>query len=193
MSATVAREGGRVQLEQSDMCLALNKAKMAEGRSLHAGIVETQFVIKKPRTKVREVKMPGVQFRWHKQVKASIARHLAMLGQNHTAGCHPCQNGTAKNLQTRCRCNGIGAPPPDRLSQPTPELTPPHPEMPPALTWNDSGAQFSQIVNLPAKYAYSHTSRPFAEFFTLDASAQDSQHDTDFDLHMLTDNGTSTG
>jgi len=30
-------------------------------------------------------------------------------------------------------------------------------------------------------------------FFTLDASAQDSQHNTDFDPDMLTDEGTSTG
>jgi len=50
-----------------------------------------------------------------------------------------------------------------------------------------------QIVNLPAGYAYSHTSPPCAEFVTLDASAQDSQHDTDFDPDMLTDEGTSTG
>jgi len=30
MSATMARQGGRVQLEQSDMHLALNMAKMAK-------------------------------------------------------------------------------------------------------------------------------------------------------------------
>jgi hypothetical protein len=35
MSASMARQGGRVQLEQSDMRLALNMAKMAkEGISL---------------------------------------------------------------------------------------------------------------------------------------------------------------
>jgi hypothetical protein len=31
MSATMAKQGGRVQLEQSDMRLALNIAKMANG------------------------------------------------------------------------------------------------------------------------------------------------------------------
>jgi len=31
MSATVVGQGGWVQLEQSDMCLALNMAKMAKG------------------------------------------------------------------------------------------------------------------------------------------------------------------
>jgi len=54
-------------------------------------------------------------------------------------------------------------------------------------------AQHSQIDNLLSKYAYSHSSVPFAELFTLDASAQDSQHDTDDDPDMVTDKGTSTG
>jgi hypothetical protein len=40
---------------------------------------------------------------------------------------------------------------------------------------------------------YSHTSLPCAESFTLDAAAQESKHDTDFDPDMLPDEGTSTG
>jgi len=67
------------------------------------------------------------------------------------------------------------------------------PEIAPDPPGNDSGAQHSQIVNLLAGYTYWHTSLPSAEFFTLDASAQDSQHDTDCDPEMLTDEGTSTG
>jgi len=116
-----------------------------------------------------------------------------MLRQNQTAGCLPCQNGTAKNPQTRWKHKRTGAPPPDRRRPPTPEPTPPLPETPPAPTGNSSGAQRAQIVNLPTGYAYSHTSLQSAEFFTLDASAQDSQHDTDFDPDMLPDEGTSTG
>jgi hypothetical protein len=46
---------------------------------------------------------------------------------------------------------------------------------------------------LPADYTYSHTSLPCAESFTLDASAQESEHDTDIDPDMLPDEGTSTG
>jgi len=65
--------------------------------------------------------------------------------------------------------------------------------MPPAPTSNKSRAQSSQINNLPAGYVYSHTLVPCAEFFTFNAYAQDSQHDTDFDPDMLTDEGTSTG
>jgi len=41
MSATMARHGGRVQLERSDMRAALNIAKMAKGGFLHAPIHET--------------------------------------------------------------------------------------------------------------------------------------------------------
>jgi len=49
MSATVAREGGQVQLEQSDMRLALNVAKMAKQGFSRGTIEETQFLIEKPR------------------------------------------------------------------------------------------------------------------------------------------------
>jgi len=48
MSATMARQGGQVQLEQSDMRLALNMAKMAKEEFSWAGIKEKKFLIKKP-------------------------------------------------------------------------------------------------------------------------------------------------
>jgi len=41
----MASQGGRVQLEQSDMRLALNTAKMANWGFLRTAIVETQFLI----------------------------------------------------------------------------------------------------------------------------------------------------
>jgi len=193
MSATMARQRGRVQLEQSDILLALDIAKMAKGGFSHAITEETDFRIKIPRGEVRAEKKRGVQFPRHKQVKPAIERQQGMLHQTHTARCHPCQHGTAKNPQTRWRHNGTGAPPPDRPRQPTPEPMLPLPETPHAPTGNNSGAQPSQIVNLLARYAYSHTSQPCDEFFTLDASALDCKHDTDFDPDMLTDEGTSTG
>jgi hypothetical protein len=56
MSGTMARQGGRVQLEQSDMRLALNMVKMAKGGFSHATIEERQQLFKKPRAKVREEK-----------------------------------------------------------------------------------------------------------------------------------------
>jgi len=56
MSATMARQGGQVQLEQSDMHLALNMAKMAKERFLHATIEEMQQLIQKPCAEVQEEK-----------------------------------------------------------------------------------------------------------------------------------------
>jgi len=101
MSATMARQGGRVQLEQSDMRLALNMAKMAKEGFWRATIKKTKYLIKKPRAEVREEKKRGVEFPGHEKVKAAIQRHPVMLRHNQTSGCLPCQNGTATNLQTR--------------------------------------------------------------------------------------------
>jgi len=193
MTATMARQGGWVQLEQSDMHLALNMAKMAKGGFLCTIIEKTQYLIKKPDPKVGEEVKRGVEFPGQKKMKAAIERHPAMLCQNHTAGCLHCQNGIAKNPQARWRRKGTGIPPPNRCRQPTPEPTPPLPRTPPAPTGNTFRTQCSQIVNLPTRYAYSHTFLPCAEFFTLDASAQNSQHNTDFDTDILTDEGTSIG
>jgi len=121
----MARQGGRVPLEQSDMGLALNMAKMAKGGFSCTAIEETQQLIKKSRAEVREEKMRGVAFPGHNKVKAAIARHLAMVRGNQTDGCLRYQNGTAKNPQTRWRHKGKGAPPP-RPAPPRPE-SPPEP------------------------------------------------------------------
>jgi len=52
MSANMARAGGRVQLEQSDMRLALNMTKMANGWLSHTTREETQHLIKNPHATV---------------------------------------------------------------------------------------------------------------------------------------------
>jgi hypothetical protein len=62
MSATMARQGGRVQLEQSDMCLALNMAKMAKEGFSRAAREETKYLIKKPRAEVGDEQKRGVEF-----------------------------------------------------------------------------------------------------------------------------------
>jgi len=46
MSATMATQGGRVQLGQSDMCLAVHMAKMAKEGVSRAAIEETKYLIK---------------------------------------------------------------------------------------------------------------------------------------------------
>ena len=108
----MARQGGQVQLEQSNMRLALNKAKMAAEGFLRTAIEETQQLIKNPRAKVREEKKWGVVVPGHNEVKAAMERHPAMVWENQKDGCLPCPNGTAKNPQTRWRPKGMGAPPP---------------------------------------------------------------------------------
>jgi len=60
MSPTLARQGGQVQQEQSNMHLALNTANMAKGGFSRALIEETQILMKKPCAEDREEKKPGV-------------------------------------------------------------------------------------------------------------------------------------
>jgi len=158
MSAIMARQGGWVQLEPSDMCLALNIARMAKGGFSRAATVETQQLIRKPRTEVREQKKRGVEFSGHKKVKAAIDRHPAMIFNNHTAACFPCQNGTAKNRQTRWRCKGMATPLPEP-AEPLPEWPPPPrtPPKPPGDTdWNES----YEIEGMPFKCVYLHSPLP---------------------------------
>jgi hypothetical protein len=52
MAATMARQGVRVQMEQSNICLALNMAKMAKQGFSHATIEKTKYLIMKPRAEV---------------------------------------------------------------------------------------------------------------------------------------------
>jgi hypothetical protein len=171
------------------MRLALNMGKMAKEGFSRTAIEETKYPIKKPRAEVREEKKRGVELTTHNKVKAAIQRHPAMLHQNQTSGCLPCQNSTAMNPQTRWRCNGTGVPPPAQRRVRTPEPTPHPPSMrpgPPAPTGNTSRAQPSEIVNLPPGYMYSHTALPCAEFFEDD---ENTEHDSNFDPDMLTDEG----
>jgi len=72
MSATMARQGGRVHLEQFDMRLALSMAKMAQGGFSRAAIEETQFLIFKPQVEVREDTKQGVEFPGYKNMKAAM-------------------------------------------------------------------------------------------------------------------------
>jgi hypothetical protein len=180
------RQAGRVQLEQSDMRLVLNRAKMAKEGFSRAAIEEKKYFILKTRAEVREEKKRGVEFSGHKQVKAAIQRHPAMLRHNQTSGCLPCQNSTSKNPQTRWRWKGTRAHPPARSRQRTAEPTPPPSGMPTTPTNNTAGAELSEIDNFPAAYTYSHTALPRAECFGDD---EDTEHNTDFYPDMLTDDG----
>ena len=72
MSATMARHGGRVQLEQCDMRLALNMAKMAKRGFSHATMEEMQYLIQNLRAEVRDKKKRGVEVLGLKNVNAAI-------------------------------------------------------------------------------------------------------------------------
>jgi len=112
MSATMARQGCRAQLEQSDIRLGLNMAIMPKEKISCTAIEETQQQIKEPPAKVRKEKKQGVVFPGHNKGNPVMERHPAMVRENQMDGCHHCQNGTAKNSQTRWGRKGTGAPPP---------------------------------------------------------------------------------
>jgi len=59
-----------------------------------AAIEETQQLIRKLRADFREEKKRGVVLPGHNMVKAAIERHPAMVRQNQTDSCLPCQKGT---------------------------------------------------------------------------------------------------
>jgi hypothetical protein len=82
ISATIARQGGRVQLGQSNMCIVLSIAKTAKDGILLTAIVETQHQSKKPHAEVQEEKMRGAVFPGHTKLNAAIERHPAMVYKN---------------------------------------------------------------------------------------------------------------
>jgi hypothetical protein len=169
------------------MRLALDMAKITKEGFFLTAIGETKHLIKKHCAEVPDEKKRGIESLGHKKVKTAIERHTAMLRQNHTFKYLPCYIGPTKNPHTSGRCNSTGAPPPKRRRQPTAEPAPP------TIAGNNCRRQRSQIVNLPAGYLYFYTALTCAEYFNVPASAQDNQHDKDFDPDTLTDEEISTG
>jgi len=139
MSATMARQGGQLQIEQSHMHLALNMAKMAKKGFLHTAIEETKYQIMEPSAEVREEKMRGVESPGHKEVKTAIDRPPAMLRQNHTYGSLPWQNGTTNNPHIQWTRKHTGAPLANLHSQPATEPRQSLPGTPPTLNGNNPG------------------------------------------------------
>jgi len=183
MAATMARQGGCVQLEQSDMRLALKMANMAKEGFSRAAIEETQQLIRKPPAEFRDEKKWGVEFPGHKKVKAAMGSHPAMVYRNHTAGCLPCQNGTAKNPQKRWRRTGTAAPPPDPAAPP-PDW-PPLPGTPSAPPGDTDGRESYDIEGMPSNCVYLYSPHPNTWFFNQNAYAKDSKRDKDFIPDLL--------
>jgi len=193
MSATMARLGGQVQLKQSDMPLVLSMAKMAKGGFSCPGIEDTQYLIKKPRGEVRDETKRVVEFPGHTKVKPVMERHPARICQNHIDSRLPCQNSTARNRQTCWRRKGTDAPPPVRHRHQTPDPTPSPPGMPPQTPGPIQGSRGSQNHNLRAANADSRVPLPKTKPVNLDALAEDSLNDEDFDPELLTDERISCG
>jgi len=181
----MARQGGRVQLEQSNMRLALNMAEMAKEGVLRAGIEETQQLIEKPCTEVKEQTKRSVVFPGHTKVKAAMETPPAMVRENQTDCCLPCQNGTAKNSQTRRRRKGMCAPPP--------RPAPPRPKTRPAPPRDSEITPSSETKGVPPRYVYIHSPLPCTGFFNLDPYTKDPMCDKDFIPDLLTDEGPFTG
>jgi len=110
----MVRQGGRVQLEQSDMRLAMDMTKMAKEVFSCTAIEETKYLIKQPCAEVLRDKKRGIGFPWHEKVKATTESQPAMLQQNHMSGCLSCQHRPAKNPSTHWSRKESGAPPPTR-------------------------------------------------------------------------------
>jgi hypothetical protein len=78
----MARQAGRVQLEQSNMRLALHMAEMAKGRCSQAAVEEPEYLINNPRAEVQEVMKQGSEVPGHREVNAAVVRHLTMHWHN---------------------------------------------------------------------------------------------------------------
>ena len=182
----MARQWGRVQPEQSDIFLALNVATIAtiakDGFS-RASIEEMQLLTKKRRAEVWEEKMRGVVFPRQNKVKAAKERHPAMVYKYHTDGHLPCQNGTAKNLQTSWRHKGTGSAPPE----PAAPLagTPPPPRMPPVASGDTDWNESYEIEGMPSRWVYIHSPHSNTQFCNHNAYAKDSKRDKDFIPNLL--------
>jgi len=185
MTATMARQGGRVQLEQSDMRLALNMAKMAKEGFSRTATEEAHHQIKKPRAEVREETKQGVVIPGHYKVMAAIERHQAMVLQNQTDSCLPCQNGRAKHTQTRCRRKRNGC-----TNTTTGATEARNATSATWCQWHNSNLRNRRCATQICVYTFPASLRSVSN---LDPYAKDPMRDKDFIPDLLSDNGPLTG
>ena len=193
MSATVARQGGQIQLEQSDMQLVLKMVKTAKGGYSQAAMEKMLFHIPKHHAVVQPEARWGVELPEHRKVKTVIEIQPSMFHETQTPGYLPCKNCRAKHLQSRWRCHGTFEPPLDPHRQPIPEPKPHPPRIPPAVPSNDKGAVSSQIEGVPPGYMYIHTPPSKTHFLYLDAYSKNRKLNNDVIPDLMTDDVASTG
>jgi hypothetical protein len=121
--------------------------------------------------------MQGVEFPGHQKVKDVRERHPAMVYKNHTAGCPPCQNGTAKNSQTRWKRKRTATPPPQPAA--------PVPGTPTAPPGAAEGNESYEIEGMSSRCVYMYSSPANTQFFNHNAFAKASQRDNDFVPDLL--------
>jgi hypothetical protein len=100
-----------------------------------------------------------------------------MVYKNHTAGCLPCQNGTAKILQTRMGRKGTAALPPEPAAPPPRTL--------PAPPGDVEGNKSYEIEGMPSRCVYMHSPLPNTQFSNHNAFAKESKRDKDFFPDLL--------
>jgi len=166
---------------------------MAHGGLSGAAMQEWQHQNNQHPAEVREEKMWEDGFPTHQNVKVAMVRHLAMLHEDQTDGCLPCQHGTALNLQTYWRRRGMGVLPADSLSQLTPNQMQNVPGTPLVPPCENEGVLVSKIKGVLPGYVYSDTLLPGAREFNLVPYAMGSKSDTDFDPHLRTTERSTTG
>lgn len=110
IAAAMCKQAGRVQLEQSDLRLAINTIDKAINGLTWTNCQETVNIIRKPRAELREEKRKGITFEGHKSVKAVLGTHPAMVYENQGRGCLVCQDGIAHNPDTRWKRRGTRQP-----------------------------------------------------------------------------------
>jgi hypothetical protein len=119
----------------------------------------------------------GVEFPGHMTVKATMERHLAMVYTNHMGGWLPCQDDTAKNLQTRWRCKRMATPPLELVASLPGRPSPPRP--PSVPTGDTGGNKCYQIQGTTSSCVYMHSPLPMAQVFNHNGFAKDSKPDQD--------------
>jgi hypothetical protein len=102
---------------------------------------------------------------------------MAMVYKNHTAGCLPGQNGTAKNPVALWRCKGTAA---SRA-----ELAAPLPRTPPAPPGDAEGNERDEIEGMTSKCVYMHSPLQNTQFFNHNVFAKESKRDKDFIPDLL--------
>ena len=99
-TADLARQAGRVTIEQTDMRLVRNhQRKNIEGLTPE-NLNEIVKIIRKPRAETRAEKALGLRFEGERSVKYSQDPHPANVVANEPPGCLICQDGIARNPET---------------------------------------------------------------------------------------------